>query len=347
MNTPQTRFLRHPVLVGDLGGTNARFKLVGDTPADDVQFETVPTADFASVEEAIAKTVLDQCPVQPRSALLAAAGPITDEGLDLTNNHWDIRPEDFAATVPVEELVLLNDFEAQALSLPYLESDDLEQLTASNGKERPLREQTKVVLGPGTGLGVGLLIRAGGRWVPVGGEGGHVDMGPRNAREDAIWACLETVEGRISGEQILCGDGMVNLYRAICAANDRQADLTTPAQVSNAGLDAWKRGENHPARETLDIFCTCLGRIAGDLALTTTAKGGIYLGGGITTKILPFMAQSGLRAAFDDKAPHGRLMDRVATVAITHKVPALLGLTGFARTPGEFLMDLDHRRWQF
>ncbi|MEM9734804.1 MAG: glucokinase [Pseudomonadota bacterium] len=347
MSTPEPRFLRHPVLVGDLGGTNARFKLVGDTPADDVQFETVPTANFASVEEAIAKTVLDQCPVTPRSALLAAAGPITDRGLDLTNNDWDIRPDEFAATVPVEELVLLNDFEAQALSLPYLESDDLEQLTATDGKTRPLREQTKVVLGPGTGLGVGLLIRAGGRWVPVGGEGGHVDMGPRDAREDKIWFHLKTVNGRISGEQLLCGDGLVNLYQAICLADRVDVDLTDPADISNAGLEAWQDDKRHPARAALDIFCTCLGRLAGDLALTTTATGGVYLGGGITTKILPFMAQSGLRAAFDDKAPHGKLMDRVATVAITHKVPALLGLAGFARKPDDFLMDLDQRRWRF
>ena len=99
------------------------------------------------------------------------------------------------------------------------------------------------------------------------------------------------------------------------------------------------------AKDALSLFCTCLGRVAGDLALTNMARGGVYISGGIGRQILPFLKVSGFRSAFDDKAPHGGLMRSIATVVVTHPLPALLSLAGYARAPSDFLIDLDHRRW--
>lgn len=328
-----------PALVGDIGGTNARFRIITDAVSDPLVFENAQTADFQDIESAVQSAVLDKCNVKPKSAIIAAAGPITKNGLNLTNCNWNIEPDKFLSGNIADDLILMNDFEAQALSLPFLGFDDLAPLGGpDDATELP---RTKAVLGPGTGLGVGLLVRAGGKWVPVAGEGGHVDLGPRTPRERIIWDNLETVEGRISAEQVLCGDGLINLYRACCASDGVEADLDKAADISAAAMN----GASAQAAEALTLFCVCLGRVAGDLAITSMARGGVYIAGGIGQKILPFLAESGFRAAFDDKAPHSHLMKLMSTFVVTHPVPALIGLTAYARNPEDFAVDIDHRMW--
>ena len=331
--------LHFPVLIGDIGGTNARFQIIESANATPVVFEPVRTADFETLEDAIAQSVLAQTTIQPHCALLAAAGPITENGLDLTNCHWNIVPDQLLALAPIEQLVLMNDFEAQALALPCLTSSDGANL--GGGEPDTQGSYTKAVLGPGTGLGVGILVRAGGKWVPVAGEGGHVDLGPRTPREARIWAHLEAIDGRISAEQAICGDGLVNLYQACCKTDEVGATLKSAAEISIAAM----ADDNEQAVEALSLFCTTLGRVAGDLALTSMARGGVYLGGGIAQKILPFLERSEFRSNFEDKAPHGTLMSKVATIVVTHELPALLGLAAFANDPDRYLLDLGHRHW--
>ena len=330
-------------LVGDIGGTNARFHIIERPHAEPLIFDPVRTADFESIEQAVDQAVLARSPIQPHCAILAAAGPITADGLDLTNCHWNIVPHRFLELAGFEQLLLMNDFEAQALALPCLTSQDGVALGGAhlNGDPDGGNEFTKAVLGPGTGLGVGLLVRAGGKWIPVAGEGGHVDLGPRNARESEIWPHLETIGGRISAEQAVCGDGLVNLYTACCKANGVDASLNSPADISVRAM----QGDNREAVEALSLFCTTLGRIAGDLALTSMAKGGVYIGGGIAQKILPFLKTSAFRASFEDKAPHNLVMSEIATVVVTHELPALLGLGAYANDPDRYLLDIDHRNW--
>ncbi|MEP0940487.1 MAG: glucokinase, partial [Rhizobiaceae bacterium] len=278
-----TTHLSFPVLIGDIGGTNARFQIIGAAHAPPVIFQPVRTADFATIEQAIEQSVLANTDINPRSALIAAAGPITSNGLDLTNCHWNIMPGPFLQLASFEQLVLMNDFEAQALALPCLNAENGAVL--GGGELDIAGRSTKAVLGPGTGLGVGILVRAGGKWIPVAGEGGHVDLGPRNKREADVWAQLETIEGRISAEQAVCGDGLVNLYRACCSTDQVPVELDSPAAISVAAMGA----TNDQAVEALSLFCITLGRVAGDLALTSMARGGVYIGGGIAQKILPFL----------------------------------------------------------
>ncbi|MEP1206942.1 MAG: glucokinase [Rhizobiaceae bacterium] len=332
--------LEFPVLIGDIGGTNARFQIIKQPNSKAILFEPVRTADFDSLEDSIAQSVLASTDVQPRSAIIAAAGPITSDGLNLTNCHWNIIPEKFLQLATFEKLMLMNDFEAQALALPCLSETDGVALGARNLQANA--DYTKAVLGPGTGLGVGLLVRAGGKWIPVAGEGGHVDLGPRNPREADIWQYLETVGGRISAEQVVCGDGLVNLYRACCVVEKLKPQLQTPADISIAAMSS----SDAQAEEALSLFCTTLGRIAGDLAVTSMAKGGVYIGGGIAQKILPFLQASQFRANFEDKAPHEELMQNIATIVVTHPLPALLGLAAFANAPQTFLVDVSHRTWR-
>ena len=172
-------------------------------------------------------------------------------------------------------------------------------------------------------------------------EGGHVDLGPVTARDFALWPHFERAHGRISAEALLCGPGLVRLYRGVAATNGAPAPLATPAEIAAAGLN----GADAAAAEALTLFATYLGRFAGDLAMIFMARGGVYLAGGISGHILPALKGGAFRAAFVDKAPHDKLLAGMATAIIVKKFPALAGLAAFARAPGRFGVELAGRRW--
>ena len=196
---PDTDHQPFPILIGDIGGTNARFWILLDAYAEPKPFPDLLTADFASIEDAIQQGVLDKTSVQPRSAILAVAGPIHAQEVQLTNCHWVIRPGEMRTNLGLEDIVIINDFEAQALAVAAL-SDDYRETIGTTGAVAPA---SRVVLGPGTGLGVAGLVHVQRRWIPVSGEGGHVDLGPRTERDFAVFPHLDRIEGIISAEQVL------------------------------------------------------------------------------------------------------------------------------------------------
>ncbi|UIJ95148.1 glucokinase [Sinorhizobium meliloti] len=327
-----------PILIGDIGGTNARFALLTDAYGEPKQLAPIRTGDFATIEEAMQKSILDKTSVQPRSAILAVAGPIKGDEIPLTNAGWVIRPKDMLASLGLEDVLVINDFEAQALAIAAPADQDVVQI--GGGAVRPFH--SRVVLGPGTGLGVAGLVYAQHTWIPVPGEGGHVDIGPRTERDFRIWPFLEPIEGRMAGEQILCGRGIMNLYRAVCAANGEEAVLADQAAVTTSALS----GADAAAVETVSLFATYLGRVAGDMALIFMARGGVFLAGGISQKILPALTKPEFRAAFEDKAPHSALMRTIPTFAVIHPMAALSGLAAFARTTRDFGVAMEGRRWR-
>ncbi|MEK1855899.1 MAG: glucokinase [Phyllobacterium sp.] len=330
--------MKFPILVGDIGGTNARFAILVDAYAEPKEFPIIQTADFPTIDEAIQNAILDHTSIQPRSAVLAIAGPVEGDEIDLTNCAWVVKPHQMMETLGLRDITVLNDFEAQALAVVSLEPKHLEKLGGGAGDPHGSR----AVLGPGTGLGVAGMVRARNSWVPVPGEGGHVDMGPRTARDLEIFPHLEHIEGRISGEQLLCGRGLQNIYRAICKVNGTEAILQTPAEITAAGLS----GESAEAKETLALFVVYLGRLAGDFALTFMARGGVYLAGGIVQKIVAPLKDPSFRQAFEDKAPHGEILRETPVYIITHPLAALSGLSAFSRTPTRFGVSTEGRRWR-
>ena len=197
------------------------------------------------------------------------------------------------------------------------------------------------MLGPGTGLGVAGMVHARHMWIPVPGEGGHVDIGPRTPRDHEIWPHLEPLEGRISAEQLLCGRGLVNIYQAVALTQNATPRFSTPAEITAAALDE----TDELAVEAVNLFVTCLGRQAGDLALVFMSRGGVFLTGGIAQKIIPALKNDRFREAFEDKAPHRDLLHEMPVFVITHPRAALAGLTDFARTPIRFGVETDGRRW--
>ena len=338
MNIPDAEAFEFPILIGDIGGTNARFCVVVDAVSEPGEPQIVKTADFQTIDEAIRAAVIDRLSIQPRSAILAVAGPVNGDAIPLTNCPWVVRPKDMFATVGLHDIVILNDFEAQALAVVALGDEHLEQI--GGGAAWP--DASRVVLGPGTGLGVAGLIHSHGKWIPIPGEGGHMDIGPRTAREYQIFPHIEPLEGRVSGEQILCGRGLVNTYRAIAKADAKQPRFTVPAEITAAAL-----ARTDPvAEEALDLFVTCLGRTAGDLALVFKSRGGVFLTGGIAPKIMPALKSGNFRAGFENKAPHSEWMSTIPAYVITHPLAALAGLAAYAREPSKFDVETSGRRWR-
>ncbi|WP_051559118.1 glucokinase [Allorhizobium undicola] len=343
MDVPMAKHLENehipfPVLIGDIGGTNARFWILTDVYAAPREFPTVRTADFETIDQAIQECILDKSSVQPRSAILAVAGPIKSDEIPLTNCDWVIRPKGMIEQLGFEDVLVVNDFEAQALAAASLAENDREAI----GELSQTTLGSRVVLGPGTGLGVGGLVYSQHIWIPVPGEGGHVDIGPRSKRDYEIFPHIETIEGRISGEQIICGRGIVHLYKAICVADGKSPEWSDPADITAHGLS----GSDPVCVETLELLATYLGRLAGDLALIFMARGGVFLSGGISQKIIPALKLPAFRAAFEDKAPHSALMKTIPTFVVTHPQAALAGLAAYARTPASYGVSHDGRRWR-
>ena len=171
--------LEFPILIGDVGGTNARFAVVMDADCEPGEPQIVQTASFETIDDAIRSAILDRLAVRPRSAVLAVAGPVDGDEIALTNCPWVVRPRAMFETLGLKDIVVLNDFEAQALAVVALGEEHMEKI----GAGMPEPNAGRVVLGPGTGLGVAGLIHACGRWIPVPGEGGHMDIGPRTPRD--------------------------------------------------------------------------------------------------------------------------------------------------------------------
>lgn len=326
----------YPVLVADIGGTNARFALVDDAEAPTRMCGKTATADHPDISSAIRQVVLSEADPKPRTAIIAVAGPVTGDRIPLTNAAWVIEPLKMIADLGLEEVIVLNDFEAQALALPGYSGSDIEQV--GGGAVRS--ESAKFVLGPGTGLGAAAMIYASNTWIPVPGEGGHVELGPVTSEDVAIWPHIERVGGRLGAEQILSGTGLPRLARGIAAYLKADRSFVTAADITTAA-----EGNDPVAVKTLEVFARALGRVAGDFALTVLARGGVYLTGGVTPRITRFLTDGGFRAAFEAKAPHEVLMAKIPTFIVRHPDPALEGLASYARAPDAFAVDMQGRHW--
>ena len=330
--------IRFPVLIGDIGGTNARFAVVGDRDSGWERLDDVHTADYPSVEDAIEAVVLASDVPRPQTAILALAGPITGEQIRLTNCPWHFEPRTMIPRFGLSSVILLNDFEALSLCLPGLGPGDIDRI----GGGTAVPERPCVVVGPGTGLGAGALIHARGAWVPVPGEGGHIDIGPISEHDFALWPHLEKSFGRFSAETLLCGPGLMRVYAGIASFSGAEPIHDTPAEVTSAAL----AGDDPIAVAALDFFATHLGHFAGNLALVFVATGGVFLAGGISAKIAPALKSGRFREAFVAKDPHRHIMEDMMTAIITKPDPALAGIAAFARDPDRFGVELAGKLWR-
>ncbi len=330
---------QHPTLIADIGGTNARFAVIGGDGAALGDPITVAVADFRDFDSALRDAVLPALGYRPRSAVLAVAAVIDGDRAQLTNGSWTIEPRRLIGAYGFEAVRLLNDFEALALSVPHLADDAL--LPIGGGISRS--DAPKLAIGAGTGLGVAALIPIEGRWLPMATEAGHADFGPVDRRDFEIWPHLLRSGGdRISAEMLLSGPGIERLYVAVArsgGAVDRS--LSAPEIVDRAAARS-----DPAAAEAVDLFCGYLGRFAGSMALVFLARGGVYVGGGIAPRLAERMDSGGFRKAFEDKHPFTAFVASIGTSLITHPEPALFGLARFVTDPSRYLMDLSRWTWR-
>jgi glucokinase len=304
-------------LVGDIGGTNARFGLVAPDGTL-LHSRILADADYPGIAEAIDAYLAERGGLpRPRRGALAIASPVGGDEVRMTNHPWTFSVSGLRKRLGFQRLEVINDFTAQALALPHLKDGDRTMI----GDGTALAGHPIGVLGPGSGLGVSGLIPMGKRWVPLSGEGGHATMASITARESAVLDAMRRHFDHVSAERVLSGPGLVNLYNALAEIDAVPAQQYTAAQITDQ-----ETGEADPlCRETTEMFCAMLGTIAGNLALTLGAKGGVYIGGGIVPRLDERFAASQFRQRFEAKGRFRDYLAAIPTYVVTHKLPAFLG----------------------
>ena len=306
------------VLVGDIGGTNARFAIADLATLSLSDIRTYPTAHHPSLAAAM-RAYLKDAPETVTHAGIAVAAPMLEDTVRLTNSSWTFKRSTLAQEAGLETAEVFNDFEAQASCVPVLAPEERHQL----GGTAPVEKAPKAVLGPGTGLGVAGLVWSQSGWVAVPGEGGHTTLPAENERELALIERMRKGLERVSVERALSGPGLADLYQVVAASRGFNDPPLDPAEVEHRAL----AGEDEMAEEALDLFVGWLGRFAGDVALIYGARGGVYLGGGIAPKMLSRLEQDDFRTEFERK---GRMAPFVAPIPIYVILADNPGLTGAA-----------------
>lgn len=301
-------------LVGDIGGTNSRFGLVepGSIAVHDIG--VLKNDGFDSLEAAIAAYLASRGIASLTAAAIAVAGPVEGEVVALTNRDWRFTRESLRQAAAADRVRLLNDFEALALSLPHLAGEDILQI----GGETPPKPGVKIVLGPGTGLGMATLAPLpDDGWMALPGEIGHITL-PVVTRAEFDWRERMTKPGMpFESEDAITGGGLLRMYLAMAA----EARLATPEAVLRAAL----AGTDADAVRTLDQFIVWLARIAGDAAMTMQARGGVYLAGGIAPSIAERLKTGPFRTIFQEKGRLAHVMRPIPVYVIIDTFPAFKG----------------------
>jgi len=311
-------------LIGDIGATNARFALVVPPGSKPDAVRIYALDDYASLAQALEAYLTDVSPTAPPvQSVLAVASPVTSDQVALTNHPWTFSIEALREQFRLKRLLVVNDFAAAAAAIPQLGDDDCVQI----GGGKPVDGAPAGVIGPGTGLGVSAFLLSADEPIMLSGEGGHVTMSPATARESAILDLMRARFDHVSAERVLSGPGLINLYNAVCELDHALAASYFAEQITSPAV--WQKDAH--AREATSIFCSMLGTVAGNLALTLGARGGIYIAGGIVPRIADFFAESEFRARFEAKGRMRGYLESIPTYVI---VRPLLGLLGAAALLG-------------
>nr|WP_314546531.1 glucokinase [uncultured Massilia sp.] len=309
-------------LLADIGGTNARFALQA-RGGDFADLEVLSCCEHATIGAAMddylaraAGRGVDTSSV--RAAALAMANPVEGDAVAMTNHHWRFSIEALRRERGLETLLVVNDFAALAMALPHL--GDTGRVRIGEGDYAAVPGRPIGLVGPGTGLGVSGIVGCNGHWMALPGEGGHASFAPVTRQEirilEALWDELGQQEGHVSAERLLSGMGLEAIHRALAGERLAAPDITARA------LD----GSCTACRATVETFCAILGSVAGNVALTLGATGGMYIGGGIVPRLGPLFNASGFRRRFEDKGRLRGYLARIPTWVVTEPYPALRGV---------------------
>ena len=307
-------------LIADVGGTNARFALC-DKEGRALCSETVLCRDYAGIEQAIAAFLKKNGDARIKSAALAVASPVLDDIVSMTNCDWIFSISALKKELGLERLQVVNDFVAQALAVPVL--TDAEKIKVGGGEPRD--RSPVVVVGPGTGLGVSILVPdSAGGWIALPGEGGHATMPAPFPEEERVISALRQEYGHVSAERVISGTGLINLYKTLLTLHREKADESLqPEDISARALAG-----DPLCREAVQMMFGLLGTFAGNLALTAGSFGGVYIAGGIVPRpgLIDLFKESAFRIRFEAKGRFASYLSRIPTYVMTAEYPAFRGL---------------------
>jgi glucokinase len=300
-----------PRLLADVGGTHARFGVVTSRGEDIARIRELACDDHASLEAAIDSYLRETEAPRPASCAIAIAAPVNGDRVSMTNRDWSFSIASLRLRLGVDRMLALNDFTALALALPTLSADETEAVGAGEA----VAGAPIALIGPGTGLGVGGLIDVGTRPVPITSEGGHVTLSAEDEREEHLVVALRREFGHSSAERALSGSGLVHLYHFACAEANRAPLQLAPEEVTARALAR----SDEACVEAVELFFALLGGVAGNLALTLGARGGVYIGGGIVAQLGDWIHRSAFRARFEAK---GRRQPYLSSIPVRLIRPA-------------------------
>ena len=307
-----------PRLLGDIGGTNARWAWQARPGATIQDVSVRPCAANVSLYESAVAYIADKGHGLPAWVGIGIATPVTSDRVTMTNHTWGFSINELKHALGAERCLVINDFTAMAMSLTALGPAELRQV----GSGTAVAGATMALLGAGTGLGVsGLVPQGQGRWSAISGEGGHVTLAATDEHEAAILAVLRQRFGHVSAERVLSGAGLVNLYGALCAINGSAERSLSPSDVTDAAL----AGADALCVQAVQRFTAFLGNAAGNLALTLGAHGGVYVGGGIVPRLGERFDGALFRQHFEAKGRFTDYLKLIPTHVITAAAPALIG----------------------
>lgn len=314
--------MKSEFLVADIGGTNIRFAIANIDENNSIKLKKIsvlPTENWLYLEDAITD-YLNHVGLKPARAAIAFAGPVNKDQVSMTNGTWEFKQSELAPFLKMEEVKVLNDFSAKACSLPLLKSNQLQQIGGGSIDETG----NKIVVGPGTGIGVGALVGTGGKWKAVASEGGHVGFSPSGDLEKEISRVLNKEYSRLSVEDLISGRGLSNIYYAIGMIGGKHYLKLSPTEINNLATNE----KDEDSIQTLKVFSGMLGCYASDMAGTFNATGGVYLAGGVLPKIKSFFLESNFRDKFEENEKLPFVKD-IQTLFILEEYPALFGAAGY------------------
>ncbi|MDP5135466.1 glucokinase [Rheinheimera baltica] len=304
-------------IVADIGGTNARFSRVSLASLALDEVAVFPCADFATLADALLHYQQQKNLQDIKHVAIAIACPVTGDNVSMTNFHWQFSIQSMQQQLALEALLVINDFTAVAMCLPALTCEQKVKF----GQGEVQQGKPMAVLGAGTGLGVAHLLPVNDIYIPLPGEGGHADWAAQNEQEWFIQQTLAKEYGHVSPERLLSGPGLEAIYRALALYRKQQVEPISASQIATQALS----GESELAKATIAQFFASLGSIAGDLALTLSTFGGVYIAGGIVPKLLPLLESSEFRTRFEAKGRFSAFNRQIATYVVTAEQPGLVG----------------------
>lgn len=306
------------ILTGDIGGTNARFVLFRDGKYQDKSFRVIPVGDYSDLGDAVEEYLrqIDAPEIEQASFSFASTHEYQDT-MELTNSDLTLSVSGLVERFSLSRARVVNDFTAAAVGALSLPADCLQII--NQGQEE--NYGPKAVIGAGTGLGVSGLVYTGEYWLPLQSQGGHVTIAAQNSRELAIFDVIEARYRHVSAERLLSGPGTVEVYQAICIVDGRDARFDQASEISQAAIE----GSCEMSLETMQMFCKWLGIVAGNLAVTLGATGGIYLAGGIVPRLGSFFANSDFQYWLCKKGRFSEWVQNMPVRLVQRGEPALYG----------------------